>query len=83
MSRTSREDLRKSLSDIQPDVTHNNFVYTVYSSIKQYVDVEQCKGQPKPSYNHPDSTSATKCQSTKSRNYKKPYWALHTYCGKC
>jgi hypothetical protein len=23
-------------------------------------------------------------ESTKSRNYRKqPYWALHTYCGKC
>jgi hypothetical protein len=31
-----------------------------------------------------ENTSATHRQSTTSRNYsKQPYWALHTYCGKC
>jgi len=34
--------------------------------------------------NHSDSTWATYRESAQSRNYRKqPYWALHTYCGKC
>ena len=34
--------------------------------------------------NHSDNTWATNRERTKLRKYKKqPYWALHTYCGKC
>jgi hypothetical protein len=31
-----------------------------------------------------ENIRATYGESTKARNYRKqPYWALHTYCGKC
>jgi hypothetical protein len=33
---------------------------------------------------HLENTLATYREITKLRNYRKqPYWALHTYCGKC
>jgi len=41
-------------------------------------------GQKEPSKNLPQNTRVTYRENTKSRNYRKqPYWALHTYCGKC
>jgi hypothetical protein len=40
--------------------------------------------QLEPFLNHSDNIWATHQESTKLRDYKKPpYWALHTYSGKC
>jgi hypothetical protein len=61
-----------TLSFQELEVFSNVFKYSIFSLIKSH------------NSNNNNNNNNNNLETTKSENYRKqPYWALHTYFGKC